>query len=480
MPFTNNAVLIRREFLTKICQLLDKDLLIEKIDRIPLEMRPRNSDYVRCCVHKDRAVLKYKIMASLGYNRQDEEDELTPLSGYAQQALSRKSSTDVMLTVVDEACSSCRKNNYIVTNICQGCVGRKCIVNCPKNAIDFINGKAKINQVDCVNCGICMENCPFHAIVFMPVPCEEACPVNAISKNSEGIEQIDFDKCILCGKCLEACPYGAILEKSNLLEIYSAIKSDAKTIAMVAPAIAGQFRVEMSKILSGFKALGFDEVVEVAQGADVTIKHEAEEFVEKMEQQQSLMTTSCCTSYRYLVDKHIPELQQYVSDTKTPLQYTAQIVRAQNPDAKLVFVGPCIAKRKEVFDNDNIDYMLNFEEFGAMLIAKKIDVNVCDSIDLDNDITKEARGFAVSGGVANAVKSVIPSSIDFKPVLINGVDKKEFRELKKISKGKGEGNFVEVMMCKDGCVGGCNTIAKSKTAKRQIGKMATETKIEVD
>jgi len=173
------------------------------------------------------------------------------------------------------------------------------------------------------------------------VPCEEACPVNAISKNSEGIEWIDMEKCILCGKCIEACPFGAIMEKSQLVYIYSAIKSDKKVIALTAPALVGQFMNDKKDILAGLKAIGFDDVVEVAMGADITTKNEALEFNNKMNEQQPLMTTSCCASYIALVEKHIPELKQYVSDTKTPLAYTAEIVRKQNPDAVIVFVGPC-------------------------------------------------------------------------------------------------------------------------------------------
>lgn len=116
----NNAVEIRREILARLAHLIVKDELVERIDRLPIEMRPKNhGTNIRCCVHKERAVLKYKVMALLGFNVYDETDELDPLSHYARLAMERKDKTPVMMTVVDEACSSCVKNKYIVTNLCR-------------------------------------------------------------------------------------------------------------------------------------------------------------------------------------------------------------------------------------------------------------------------------------------------------------------------------------------------------------------------
>ncbi len=170
MAYNNYALVTRRELLIKLCKLLVKDQLIEEIDRIPIEMRPKNKQSIRCCVHKDRAVLKYKIMATLGYNIDDEEDELTPLSEYARHSLEKKDFTDTILTVVDEACSACVRINYTVTNLCKGCEGRPCMMNCPKEAIQIINGQAHIDHNKCVNCGLCKQACPYHAIVYIPVP----------------------------------------------------------------------------------------------------------------------------------------------------------------------------------------------------------------------------------------------------------------------------------------------------------------------
>ena len=110
----HQATEIRRDLLKRVCDLSFRGRLVEEIDRIPLEIRPKASALSRCCIHKDRAVLKYRLMTILGFNVTDETDELTRLSEYAQMSLDREEFTDVMLTVVDEACSSCVKNNYIV------------------------------------------------------------------------------------------------------------------------------------------------------------------------------------------------------------------------------------------------------------------------------------------------------------------------------------------------------------------------------
>lgn len=464
MSVTNNAMIIRRDLLTRIIKLLEKNQLQQEIDRIPIDLKPRYNNPVRCCVHKDRAVLKYKLMAILGFNIQDETDELTPLSEYAKMAIERKEHSDVFLTVVDEACSSCRQTSYEVSNLCRGCVARPCITNCPKDAISFIDGKANINHKSCVNCGKCLKMCPFHAIVYMPVPCEEVCPVNAITKNDRGVEEINNEKCINCGKCLVACPFGAIMQKSNLVEIFNAKNNGKELIALIAPAIAGQFATEIEKIITSFSYLGFSSVYEVAQGAEKTIINEANEWKEKIQNGDPFITSSCCPSYTSWVNKHFPEIKPLVSHTKTPLYYTAELVRKNHPNACLVFVSPCTAKRSEVFNNPMIDFTISFEEFGSWLVAKGIDLN---SIERTNSIytpSALARGFATSGGVANAVKNLAP---DLSEVIINGLDKTSIRFIKSLTKNN-EGNFVEVMSCENGCIGGCNVISNPKIAARQI------------
>lgn len=324
MAFTNNVMIVRHGLLAKLVKLWKENRLLEEIDRLPIELSPRKSKVRgRCCVHKERAVWKYKTLPLLGFDMQDEEDELTPLSEYAKRALFRsENKKENIMCVVDEACSSCVSVNYEITNLCRGCVARSCYMNCPKDAIRFKkNGQAEIDHETCISCGKCHQSCPYHAIVYIPIPCEEVCPVKAISKDEYGVEHIDESKCIYCGKCVNACPFGAIFEISQVFDILQRLRNKEQMVAIVAPSILAQFSAPKEKVYGAIKSLGFEEVVEVAQGAMETTRHEAEELIEKLKEGQPFMTTSCCPSYVQLAEKHIPDLKKYISSTGSPMYY---------------------------------------------------------------------------------------------------------------------------------------------------------------
>ena len=287
------------------------------------------------------------MLPILGYSISDEEDELVPLSEYARKALTRTEVSENILTVVDEACTACVKTNYVVTNLCRGCVGRACYMNCPKGAISFLpNGQAHIDHNKCVNCGICKQACPYHSIVYIPVPCEEACPVKAIQKDENGIEHIDESKCIYCGKCINACPFGSIFEVSQVFDVLSALSRGEQVVAMLAPSVQSQYEDSINDIHEAVRRIGFADSVEVAYGAMETTRREGLELQEKLEEGQPFMTTSCCPSYIELVRKHVPELKPFVSSTGSPMYYTAKMVKEQYPGMKVAFVGPCVGKRK--------------------------------------------------------------------------------------------------------------------------------------
>ncbi len=474
MIFENNATIRRRDLITRLAKLYFDNQLVEKIDQIPLELFPKRGDASRCCIYRSRAVVRYRLMALLGYNIEDEQDELKPLAEYARQALERTSIEAPVLTVIDDACSSCVKVNYFVTNACQGCVARPCMVNCPKDAIQMVDGHAKIDHAKCVNCGRCQNVCPYHAIIYMPVPCEEACPVGAISKDEHGLEQIDYSKCIFCGKCSRECPFGAIMEKSQVIDVLRTFSQPGGSIAMIAPAIVGQFPADFTKQVSALKALGFTKVVEVATGADITAEHEAAEFMEKMHENEPFMTSSCCPAYTEAVEKHIPEIKKYVSTTKTPLGFTAEILREKYPDAARVFIGPCIAKRKEALDNPLVDFVLTFEELGSMFVAKGIDVGTCDSEESELPAGNIGRAFPVVGGVADAIVKGVEGKCECKPIVIDGLNKKSITLLKAYAKGKCPGNFIEVMSCEGGCVAGPGVISNPKIATKKVQEFTSQ------
>lgn len=482
MTYINNVMIVRHKLLSSLVRLWSQDQLIKTIDRLPIELSPRKSKPLgRCCPHKERAVWKYKSFPLLGFDMTDEVDELTPLSEYARTALSRpKPTKESVLCVIDEACTSCVQINYEVSNLCRGCVSRACSSNCPKGCISFKkNGQAQIDHDVCISCGMCHKNCPYHAIVYIPVPCEESCPVGAISKDEDGIEHIDESKCIYCGACLNACPFGAIFEISQVFDVLGAIERGEQVVAIVAPAILGQFKASREQVYGAIKQIGFHDVIEVAQGAMDTVSHEGAELVEKIEGGQSFMTTSCCPSFYELVDKHAPDLKPFVSSSSSPMVYTAIRAREKYPDAKIVFFGPCVAKRKEMKrPGVEVDMVITFEELGAIFDGLSIELGSAEAFKPEFESVREAHAFARNGGVKDAVLSYLnsdPRYKDFAAKLtaeeIAGMDKKAVAKLKAYGKrGKADTQFVEVMACAGGCVTGPSAFNDIIAGRRQLLK----------
>ena len=458
-------------------------------------MRPKGAEVpYRCCIYKERAILKDRTIAGLGFQI-EEDDERTSLLTYARNALNRAETDNKHLTVLQAACKGCVPSQIHVTDLCQGCVARPCQNACKFNAITVKDGKSQIDGSKCKKCQMCLNTCPYHAIVKLSVPCEDVCPVGAIKKDERGLASIDFSKCISCGKCISACPFGAVHEKSEIIDILKAMKNGKKVVAMIAPAVAGQFRGNLYQLKTAILKSGFYDVFEVAKGADKTARNEAREFIERMgdsdamwdaihpiaesgeTQTEGFMTTSCCAGYMQLVNKHLPEIKQYVSDTHTPLYYTSEYVKSILPDSVTVFIGPCLAKRVEGFENPNIDYVMSFEELGALFMAKKIEVSECEETKFNEESSKQARNFGVTGGVAEAVKKALQYENSVKPLVISGLNKESIRQLKKYAaSGVCEDgcNLIEVMCCEGGCIAGNATINNVKMANKQIKEIIAD------
>ena len=470
MNNSGQTIHLKKEILVRIIKAFLSNDFEHQTRLIPYDMRPKGMEVpYRCCVYKERAIIKDRTIAGLGFPI-EEDDETVSLADYAKQALERKEISDKNLTVLQTACKGCATNRIYVTDLCQGCVARPCQSTCKFGAISIVNGRSVIDDTKCKKCQMCINACPYKAIVKISVPCEDSCPVGAIKKDETGFASIDHDKCINCGRCTAACPFGAVHERSQIIDILKAIKSDKKVIAMVAPSIISQFPGNIYQLKTAIINLGFDDVYEVAQGADITANTEAKEFTERMENGQNFMTTSCCAGYNQLIKKHLPEIKPFVSDTKTPLYYTAEIVKKEHPDAITIFVSPCVAKRAEGYDNKNVDYVMNYEELGALFIAKKIQIAELDEGKYTVEASKQARNFGYSGGVAESVKKSLKDEDSVKPCIINGLNKDSIKQLKKYATdGVCEGcNLIEVMCCEGGCIGGNATINNQKTAKKLI------------
>ncbi len=473
MNNNSQSIHIKRDILIRLVQAFDSNDFEKNTASIPFQMRPKDCEVpYRCCIYKEREIIKDRIIADLGFSLEN-LDETEKLEDFATQSLDRKEIEENPLTIIDAACKGCVPSRVYVTDLCQGCVARSCEKTCKFGAIEIAGGKSNIDSSKCKNCGMCINACPYNAIVRLIVPCEQACPVGAISKGDNGTAVIDFEKCISCGKCVAACPFGAVNEKSQLIDILKAIKNKKKVVAMFAPAIAGQFPGNIFQLKSAMIKAGFYDVVEVAQGADVTTRKESAEFIERMEKGATFMTTSCCAGYNNLIEKHLPEIKPYVSDTKTPLFYTAEIVKEKYPDAVTVFISPCVAKRKEVRLNDKIDYVMNADELGAVFVGRKIEILEMNECEYSVESSKQGRNYGVTGGVAGAVNSLLPDGKKAKPCYIDGLTKESIRQLKKYAKDGNcqDGNLIEVMCCEGGCIGGNSTIANPKIAKKIINTL---------
>lgn len=477
MAFKNNIMIVRHRLLSELVKLWKNDSLVQEIDRVPYRLSPKDSEHrMRCCVHKERAVWRYKALPLMGLDMTDETDEITPLAEYARMALNRADGNaplkDNIMCVIDEACSSCVQTNYEVSNVCRGCVARNCIHVCPKDAmhVDPETGKARIDHHKCINCGKCHSSCPYHAIVYIPVPCEEACPIKAISKNENGIEKIDESRCIYCGKCLNACPFGAIFEISQTFDVLQNIRNGRKVVAIVAPAVLGQYEATPEQVYGAIKSIGFHDVVEVARGAMTTTETEGHELMHKVQEGQAFMTTSCCPSYIQLVEKHMPAMKPFVSDTRSPMHYTAKMVKEMYPDALTVFFGPCVAKRREGRNDEYVDYVMTFDELGSIFNAFDIELAQATPAAPEHVAVREAHAFAKAGGVTQAVFSYLKLDADALETLqVSDLNKKNIAMLGSYARtGKAPARFIEVMACEGGCITGPSSYTTINDGKRRL------------
>lgn len=522
MPREDNRTKIRRDLLVRMARLLTKGTLEEEIDAIPFEMTGEGWEQVRCCIQHDRALLRLRLLALMGFEVEGKEDVARPLSHYArilmedvarrvrgEHAFSRveepeavgvkgsghgsgrpspgiRGSVDLAvpfeldegfpLHMITEACNACEGARFMVTEVCQGCVARPCKTGCPKGAISIVRGRASIDYERCINCGLCERVCPFHAIVRIPVPCEEVCPVGAIKKGEDGVARIDRGVCILCGKCLKACPFGAPQEQSDLFSVVTALHAGRRVIAMLAPAAMAQFPTSPGRLLSALRRLGFSRVVEVAAAADRVAEAEAREVVERLSAGEAFVATSCCPSW-VLAASRLEGISDHVSHTPSPMVLGARILKEEDPNAFVVFVGPCLAKKQEGREEPAVDAVLTIEELGALLVALEIEVGEEDTLPLEESVSSYGRGFGASSGVSRAVLHAMEETGEGMKIehrVIDGLSPDALKEIARWSMDPPERTLVEVMACEGGCVGGPCAIAHPRTSKTLLMKYAGE------
>ena len=346
----------------------------------------------------------------------------------------------------------------------------------------MINGKSKIDESKCIKCGKCIEACPYNAIIKQERPCSQACGMGAIHSDEHGRAEIDQDKCVSCGMCLVSCPFSAIVDKGQIYQTVLALKSETPVYAIVAPAIAGQFEgLKNTQIRSAFQALGFTDIREVAVGADLCTIEEAKDFLKEVPEKLPFMATSCCPAWSMMAKKLFPQQAECISMALTPMVITARMIKKERPNAKVVFVGPCAAKKLEASRRSvrsDVDFVLTFEELQGMFDAKEINFK---EIEPDTDpvfdtATGAGRGFAVSGGVAGAVAHAISELAPDRELLVDYADGlRECRKMLMLAKaGKRNGYLLEGMGCPGGCVAGAGTIQPAFKGASNVNRFQQE------
>ena len=440
---------IRYEVNVEVAKAAFANQLEEKRDEIPYAIIPGNTPSYRCCVYREREIIRQRVRLAEGHS--------------AVAGVENKN----IVQVIPAACEGCPINRFSVTNNCQMCMAKKCMGACNFGAITFEQGRAHIDPKKCKECGKCAEACPYNAIADLMRPCKRSCPVDAISLDDDMIVVIDEEKCISCGQCVVNCPFGAIADNSFMVDVIKLINQGKKVYAMVAPAIEGQFGADVSvgMIRQAIKALGFEDMYEVSLGADFVSKNEAEELAEKLEEGKK-MTTSCCPAFVNMIKKHFPQVLEYMSTTVSPMTATGRIIKAMDSEAVCVFIGPCIAKKGEVIDSityGGADYAMTYEELASMFEAKEI-----DPADFEEEIqqgSKYGKNFSVSGGVTASVIEVFKEknhNVDVKVAKCNGAAECK-KALMMLKVGRLPEDFVEGMACVGGCVNGPMMINKERT-----------------
>ncbi|MBQ8767470.1 MAG: 4Fe-4S dicluster domain-containing protein [Clostridia bacterium] len=456
--FDTKVQYLKYKVLREVAHQAWNDTLLQNLLDIPQMIVPGKQSTMRCCVYKERAILGERVKLAMGGDKENSN----------------------VIEVIDIACDECPAAGYEVTDSCRGCLAHRCEDVCKRGAISFDhNHVAHIDKSKCVECGQCAKVCPFAAIVNHKRPCQIACKVKAISINDDNAAAIDNKKCIQCGACVYQCPFGAISDKSYILNVIDILKKSHnnekyKVYAVVAPSISSQFTyAKLGQVITGLKELGFFTVVEAALGADMVAMEESKELSEK-----EFLTSSCCPAFVQYIKSAFPALLPYVSHNLSPMAMLAKYIKETSENAKVVFIGPCTAKKAEAqLDTVKpyVDSVLTFEELQALFDSKDVDITTLEEDVLDN-ASYFGRIFARSGGLSDAVAQALSEQkIDFtvKPAVCDGIEACRTALLKK-SKNVLDANFIEGMACTGGCIGGAGCLTHGEKNKSEVDKYGKE------
>lgn len=469
---------IRRQIFEEVARLgfnCNADTLCSDIEAIPYKIVNDEKKY-RDNVYRARAVARERLRLAMGLSLRPENKPVHLTAGVEATNISEKYYEPPLMQVIPSACMACEERGYEVSNMCKGCLAHPCMEVCPKGAISMVNGKSYIDQEKCVKCGKCKTACPYDAISKKERPCRQACGVGAIVSDEHGRARIDNDKCVSCGMCMVNCPFGAISDKSQIFQLARALSEGEEIVAEIAPAYAGQFgdNITPRNLKAALQELGFSEFYEVALGADIGAISEAHHYVNKvMTGELPFLLTSCCPSWAMLAKIYFPDLVDQVSQELTPMVATARTIKQEHPNAKVVFIGPCAAKKLEAMRRtvrSDVDFVITFEELQAMFDAKDIDLTKYEAESSFHNATGAGRGYAVAGGVADAIERCVKEY--YPDVDVNIEHAEGLAECKKVlalaKAGKMNGCLIEGMGCPGGCVAGAGTIIPIAKAQKNI------------
>ncbi|MBQ6451299.1 MAG: 4Fe-4S binding protein [Solobacterium sp.] len=455
--FTNEARVFKFDVLVELCrQAYSNDFSEESVQAKARELVSRSGPRFRCCIYKEREILRQRVRLAMGKMANDAA-EYNPRQ---------------IVQVIDAACDGCSIKKIRVTDNCRKCMAKSCLSACNFGAIHIGVNRSEIDYTKCKECGACARACPYNAIVVTERPCYAHCPVGAISWDENDIAVIDEEKCINCGQCENACPFGAIEDISWVVPVVQLLRMETPAYAIIAPSIQGQFEnTNLAQIKEAIRALGFDDVYEVALGADAVADAEAQELREHKEAGIP-MTTSCCPGFVNMLRIHYPKLYaENKSTTVTPMMAMARKLKLEHPDHGVVFIGPCVAKKQEAMEKTtDVDFVLTYEELAAMLIAKNINPAEMKG-EAANQASNYGRNFAGTGGVSAAVVEAAKEQghEGYTLVLANGAFECK-KNLELIKAGRFTCDILEGMCCEGGCLGGPATIVPAMTAKGRMMK----------
>lgn len=438
----------RRSFEGTLSEEVENDLAYQLI--------PTTKADFRCCVYKEREIIRERTRMAMGK---------PPIPIPEEENHPRQ-----IVRVLEAACDGCNIQKILVTDNCRKCMAKSCMSACKFDAMKMGPDHAYIDYDKCKECGACVNACPFNAIVETQRPCKKSCPVDAITMNEFGIAKIDEEKCINCGACQAKCPFGAIEDMSWMVDVINELRAGTKMFAIFAPAIQGQFdEATLSQIKQGIRELGFEEAYEAAIGADAVAWYEREDALKHKAEGQKI-TTSCCPAFVNMARQHFPTVyENNVSHMVSPMVAAGRYLKKHYPDHKLVFMGPCVAKKQEIQDSC-IDYCLTFEELAAMMVSQHISPE--DITPREDEIASaHGRNFAIGGGVSKAMLEALKENNE-EAVTAEYADGSAAckKSLLLMKVGRFQADVLEGMACPGGCVCGPAAIENAPKIKMRMAK----------